>query len=114
MGNCLVLQESQVNNTENLDVRQTRSCTFSTSKHILSVPAAQMMIEENAVGAEVVQIKLVVKKHQLKEMLTKELVSIDDMILLLNKERSKRCKQEKERREWRPALESIPEESQFF
>jgi hypothetical protein len=113
MGNCLVIQESQANNTENLDVQQTEPCTFSTSKHTPGA-SAQMVIEENIVRADAVQIKLVVKKHQLKEMLTKKLVSIDDIIFLLNKERSKRCEHDKERREWRPALESIPEETQFF
>lgn len=113
MGNCLVFHDSQMNNTENSDVRQTASCTFSTNKNILSA-SAQMVIGEKVVGEAAVRIKLVVKKHQLKEILSKEMTSIDDMILLLNKERSKRCENDKERREWRPLLESIPEENNFF
>ncbi|KAJ3700172.1 hypothetical protein LUZ61_003877 [Rhynchospora tenuis] len=113
MGNCLVLQDSQMNNTEDLEVGQTATCTFSTIKHTVSA-SAKMVIEENAVGAEAVRIKLVLKKNQLKEMLRKELVSVDDIISLLNTKRSKRCENDKERRDWRPVLESIPEESQFF
>lgn len=112
MGNCLVLHDSHTKNNDNSDVQQTASCTFSTNKHILGA-SAQMVIEEKVVG-EAVRIKLVVKKHQLKEMLSKETISIEDMILLLNKERRKRFENDKERREWRPLLESIPEENHFF
>lgn len=113
MGNCLLLQDSEVNNTKNLEVRESESCSFSMETHLLGA-SAQMVIEESKTGAEVIRIKLVVKKHQVKEMLRKELISIDDMISLLSRERSKRCKNDRERRDWRPALESIPEESNFF
>lgn len=73
--------------------------------------AAAAGVDDPAAGAAV-RVKLVISKQELKKMLDKEGMSLDDMVSLMRKEASGR-EQEEEFccGGWRPALESIPEGS---
>jgi hypothetical protein len=73
-------------------------------------PAAAAGVNDPAGAA--VRVKLVISKQELKKMLDKEGMSLDDMVSLMHKEASDR-EQEEEFccGGWRPALESIPEGS---
>ncbi|OEL31772.1 hypothetical protein BAE44_0007209 [Dichanthelium oligosanthes] len=62
--------------------------------------------------AGAVKVKLVISKQELKKMLDKEGMSLDDMVSLMRKEASDRDREQEECcGGWRPALESIPEGS---
>jgi len=75
------------------------------------LPAASVLPVKKA-PAGTVRVKLVISKQELKKMLDKEGMSLDDMVSLMRKEASGR-EQEEEFccGGWRPALESIPEGS---
>ncbi|KAF0896497.1 hypothetical protein E2562_024356 [Oryza meyeriana var. granulata] len=68
-------------------------------------PAAAAAVDTGGV----VRVKLVISKQQLKKMLHKDAISLDDMVSLMQKQASEQeiisC------RGWRPALKSIPEGS---
>ncbi|KAL5203784.1 hypothetical protein ABZP36_008655 [Zizania latifolia] len=131
MGNCVVIQ----GRNEEIEImgmdaggeilKQLQSSASSPKKvqqdALLSddgaVPAQQHLLPAKAEAAAaaaspgvVVRVKLVVSKQELKRMLHKEAVSLDDMVLsLMQKEAGEQetisC------RGWRPALGSIPEGS---
>ncbi|KAL6870946.1 hypothetical protein ACP4OV_014794 [Aristida adscensionis] len=60
-----------------------------------------------------VRVKLVISKQELRRMLAKESVSLDDVASLMRREADRRRGEERVwcRGGWRPALESIPEGS---
>ncbi|CAO2145624.1 unnamed protein product [Urochloa humidicola] len=58
-----------------------------------------------------VRVKLVISKQELKKMLDKEGMSLDDMVSLMRKEQASDREWEECCGGWRPALESIPEGS---
>lgn len=57
----------------------------------------------------VVRVKLVITKKELKAMLTKEEVSLVDMVSLFQGSDQRKESDEESVRGWRPSLESIPE-----
>lgn len=58
-----------------------------------------------------VRVKLVISKQELKRMLDKEGMSLDDMVSAMRKEAVDRESESECCGGWRPALESIPEGS---
>ena len=114
MGNCLVIQDrkeikimSVVDGSEVLKMPSPGSFKVQdalTDPGVLPVKAPAAAVDP----AGAVRVKLVISKQELKKMLDKEGMSLDDMVSLMRKEAGDR-----EREEccggWRPALESIPE-----
>jgi len=96
MGNCLVIQDRKEIKIMSMDGSQVLPDVFP-------VKAPASVVDPGAA-----RVKLVISKQELKKMLDKEGMSLDDMVSLMQKEESDR-----EREEccggWRPALESIPE-----
>ena len=121
MGNCLVIQDRKEMRIVSVD---------DVSSEVLKVPPCSrlMKVHDDSLGepqplpaasvlpvnapAGTVRVKLVISKRELKKMLDKEGVSLDDVVSLMRKEAS-----DSEQEEgyccggWRPALESIPEGS---
>ena len=99
MGNCLVIQDRKEIKIMSVDGSQVLPDVFP-----VKAPASVV----DPAGAA--RVKLVISKQELKKMLDKEGMSLDDMVSLMRKEAGDR-----EREEccggWRPALESIPEGS---
>ncbi|PAN16053.1 hypothetical protein PAHAL_3G029300 [Panicum hallii] len=97
MGNCLVIQDRKEIKIMSVDGSQVLPDVFPVKA------AAASVVDSGAA-----RVKLVISKQELKKMLDKEGMSLDDMVSLMRKEASDR-----EREEccggWRPALESIPE-----
>ncbi|CAN6325848.1 unnamed protein product [Urochloa humidicola] len=111
MGNCLVIQDSKeikIMSVDGSEVLKMPSPTSSlkVQESLPDVIPAKMPAVVVDPGA--VRVKLVISKQELKKMLDKEGMSLDDMVSLMRKEAS-----DTERDEccggWRPALESIPE-----
>ncbi|WVZ88365.1 hypothetical protein U9M48_034895 [Paspalum notatum var. saurae] len=120
MGNCLVIQGrkeikimsvvdgSQVLKMPSLGEPLPAAVSLLPVK---AAPAAAAVIDDDAAGAAV-RVKLVISKQELKKMLDKEGMSLDDMVSLMRKEAIDREREEEECcGGWRPALESIPEGS---
>ncbi|CAL4995493.1 unnamed protein product [Urochloa decumbens] len=121
MGNCLVIQDrkeikimSIVDGSavlkmpppSSLKIHGSLASDQSLTSGLPAVKAPAAAVDP----AGAVRVKLVISKQELKKMLDKEGMSLDDMVSLMRKEASDR-----EREEccggWRPALESIPEGS---
>ncbi|OAY66463.1 hypothetical protein ACMD2_26393 [Ananas comosus] len=109
MGNCFVVEERKVASVMKME---------GGGDH--QVPMAQLGGRDHDPTAGVggggqLRIKLVVSKQELKAMLSREVISLEDMISLLHKEANKGSERDKERsmQGWRPALESIPEGNDF-
>jgi hypothetical protein len=126
MGNCLVIQVRNkeiikimsVDGSEVLAEMPPPSSSSRLKKVQESLPADVLPPVKKVPAAAVadpiasdgVRVKLVISKQELKKMLDKEGVSLDDMVSLVRKEQAS----DRERPEeccggWRPALESIPE-----
>jgi hypothetical protein len=130
MGNCLVIQDRKeikmmrveggkvlqmslpplkVLQEEGLAEPQKSTGHSTVPRSVLPAPAAVV-----ADPGAAVRVKLVISKQELKRMLDKEGMSLDDMVSVMRKEAVAR---ESEQHEccggWRPALESIPEGSGF-
>uniref|UniRef100_A0A0E0MCJ8 Uncharacterized protein n=1 Tax=Oryza punctata TaxID=4537 RepID=A0A0E0MCJ8_ORYPU len=127
MGNCLVIQDGRdkeikimgMDGGEILKLHQDAALAtgFAPSHGIVvsDDPAADMAKAPPAAAAAVdtaggvVRVKLVISKQQLKKMLHKDGVSLDDMVSLMQREASEQ--EMISYRGWRPALKSIPEGS---
>jgi hypothetical protein len=126
MGNCLVIQVRNkeiikimsVDRSEVLAEMPPPSSSSSRLKKVQeSLPADVLPVKKvpaaavaDPIASDGVRVKLVISKQELKKMLDKEGVSLDDMVSLVRKEQAS----DRERPEeccggWRPALESIPE-----
>jgi hypothetical protein len=121
MGNCLVIQDrkeikimSVVDGGEVLKMPSPGMRSLKVPPEALCErlppPAAAASVDDPAAGAAV-RVKLVISKQELKKMLDKEGMSLDDMVSLMRKEASDREQEEFCCGGWRPALESIPEGS---
>jgi hypothetical protein len=118
MGNCLVIQDRKeikimsVDGSEVLKMPSPGSDeSLTTSRRIpVKAPAAAVVVDP-AGGAAGVRVKLVISKQELKKMLDKEGMSLDDMVSLMRKDQQASSDREQEEccGGWRPALESIPE-----
>jgi len=117
MGNCLVIQDrkeikimSVVDGSEVLKMPSPGSLKVQealTEPGVLPVKAPAAAVVDPA-GA--VRVKLVISKQELKKMLDKEGMSLDDMVSLMRKDAAIDREQQQECcGGWRPALESIPE-----
>ncbi|CAO2140893.1 unnamed protein product [Urochloa humidicola] len=111
MGNCLVIQDrkeikimSVVNGS--LKIHEALS-DESLTDGLPAVKAPADIVDPS--GA--VRVKLVISKQELKKMLDKEGMSLDDMVSLMRKEQASDREREECCGGWRPALESIPEGS---
>ncbi|KAJ1264767.1 hypothetical protein BS78_08G026500 [Paspalum vaginatum] len=129
MGNCLVIQDrkeikimSVVDSSQVLKMPSPMSSLTKVQGALgeplpaaasllpaKAAPAAAAVIDDDAAGA--VRVKLVISKQELKKMLDKEGMSLDDMVSLMRKEAIDREREEECCGGWRPALESIPEGS---
>ncbi|KAG0528773.1 hypothetical protein BDA96_05G041500 [Sorghum bicolor] len=119
MGNCLVIQDRKEikimsvvdDGGEVLKMPSPAGMRMRSLKVPAAAAAAAAGVDDPAAGAAV-RVKLVISKQELKKMLDKEGMSLDDMVSLMRKEASGR-EQEEEFccGGWRPALESIPEGS---
>ena len=98
MGNCLVIQDRKEIKIMSMDGSQVLPDVFP-----VKAPASVV----DPAGAA--RVKLVISKQELKKMLDKEGMSLDDMVSLMRKEASDREREECCGVGWRPALESIPE-----
>ena len=115
MGNCLVIQDrkeikimSVVDGSEVLKMPSPGSLKVQealTEPGVLPVKAPAAAVDP----AGAVRVKLVISKQELKKMLDKEGMSLDDMVSLMRKEAGDREREECCGVGWRPALESIPE-----
>lgn len=118
MGNCLVIQDS----------KEIKIMSVVDGSEVLKMPSAGSLKVHDSIGeplppsvlpgaaaaadtAGAVRVKLVISKQELKKMLDKEGMSLDDMVSLMRKEASDREQEEYCYGGWRPALESIPEGS---
>ncbi|XP_006663219.1 uncharacterized protein OB11G0041L07_1 [Oryza brachyantha] len=134
MGNCLVIQDRDkeikivaVDGGEILKLQQGVSLAGRTilppshgivsddgdaaleaqqqqQQHLFRAKAAAAVDADG--GGGVVRVKMVISKQQLKKMLHKDAISLDDMVTMMQREASQ---QEMSCRGWRPALRSIPE-----
>jgi hypothetical protein len=127
MGNCLVIQQADdrkeikiVSVVDDGGVLDTPSSSPAGARSLTKVPAAgaAALCEPlpAAGGAASVRVKLVISKQELRKMLDKEGVSLDDMVSSLVRKEASGGGREQELQElccggWRPALESIPEGS---
>ncbi|CAN6362293.1 unnamed protein product [Urochloa humidicola] len=121
MGNCLVIQDrkeikimSVVDGSEVLKMPSPGSLKVhgaladeSLTRGIQAVKTPAAVVDPE--GA--VRVKLVISKQELKKMLDKEGMSLDDMVSLMRKEQASDREREEFCGGWRPALESIPEGS---
>ncbi|CAN6374106.1 unnamed protein product [Urochloa humidicola] len=125
MGNCLVIQDrkeikvmSIVDGSEVLKMPSSSSlkkvhgalADESLTSGIPAVKAPAAAVDPS--GA--VRVKLVISKQELKKMLDKEGMSLDDMVSLMRKEQASDREREECCGGWRPALESIPEGSDIL
>ena len=99
MGNCLVIQDRKEIKIMSMDGSQVLPDVFP-------VKAPASVVDPGAA-----RVKLVISKQELKKMLDKEGMSLDDMVSLMRKEAGDREREECCGVGWRPALESIPEGS---
>lgn len=112
MGNCLVIHQDRkeikiMSVVDGSEVLKMPSPPKSFNVQQEHVKAAAAVVDHGAV-----RVKLVISKQELKKMLDKEGMSLDDMVSLVRREAST----DREQEEyccggWRPALESIPEGS---
>ncbi|KAG8089047.1 hypothetical protein GUJ93_ZPchr0011g27801 [Zizania palustris] len=132
MGNCVVIQ----GRNEEIEImgmdaggeilKQLQSSAASStpkkvqqdalhSDHGAAVPAQQHLLPAKAATSTpaVVRVKLVIRKQELKRMLHKEAVSLDDMVLSLLHKEAAGEQETISCRGWRPALGSIPEGSDY-
>ncbi|KAF8641863.1 hypothetical protein HU200_067566 [Digitaria exilis] len=116
MGNCLVIQDrkeikimSVVDGGEVLKMPSPCSLQDALAEPLPSVLPVKAPVAA-VVDPGAVRVKLVISKQELKKMLDKEGMSLDDMVSLMHKEAIDR-EQEECCGGWRPALESIPEGS---
>ena len=118
MGNCLVIQDRKeikimsVDGSEVLKMPSPGSFKVQdalTDPGVLPVKAPAAAVDP----AGAVRVKLVISKQELKKMLDKEGMSLDDMVSLMRKDAAIDREQQQEEwcGGWRPALESIPEGS---
>ncbi|WVZ54388.1 hypothetical protein U9M48_005194 [Paspalum notatum var. saurae] len=118
MGNCLVIHQDReeikivsVDGSQVLKMPTTPSSMVQEEALQSVLPAAAAAA---AVGdpAGAVRVKLVISKQDLKKVLEKEGVSLDDMVCLMRQAAGDPPIQEEECcGGWRPALQSIPEGS---
>ncbi|XP_066353922.1 uncharacterized protein [Miscanthus floridulus] len=118
MGNCLVIQDRKEMKIVSMD---------DVSSEVLKVPPRSrlMKVHDDSLGeplpaasvlpvkappAGTVRVKLVISKRELKKMLDKQGMSLDDMVVSLMRKETSDHEQEC-CGGWRPALESIPEGS---
>lgn len=125
MGNCLVIQQADdrkeikiVSVVDDDGVLDTPSSSPAGARSLTKVPAAGAAalcepLLPAAGGAAAVRVKLVISKQELRKMLDKEGVSLDDMVSSLVRKEASGGDREQELccGGWRPALESIPEGS---
>nr|CAD1836745.1 unnamed protein product [Ananas comosus var. bracteatus] len=79
------------------------------------LPLKKTPITEAVFEDGVIRIKLVITKQALKDMLRKEIISLDDVISLCQRESRETAKSdEKGCAGWQPALQSIPEGNDFL
>ncbi|CAN6330560.1 unnamed protein product [Urochloa humidicola] len=111
MGNCLVIQdrkEIKIMSVDGSEVLKMPSPTSSLKVQESLQDVIPAKVPAAVVDPGAVRVKLVISKQELKKMLDKEGMSLDDMVSLMRKEAS-----DTEREEcfggWRPVLESIPE-----
>ena len=98
MGNCLVIQDRKEIKIMSMDGSQVLPDVFP-------VKAPASVVDPGAA-----RVKLVISKQELKKMLDKEGMSLDDMVSLMRKDAAIDREQQQECcGGWRPALESIPE-----
>jgi hypothetical protein len=109
MGNCLVIKIMRV------DGSKVSSPPLKVEKEVephpgISVLPARAPVVDDP-GAPAVRVKLVISKQELKRMLDKEGMSLDDMVSAMHKVAviDRECCGG-----WRPALESIPEGTGFW
>ncbi|RCV04782.1 hypothetical protein SETIT_1G028900v2 [Setaria italica] len=113
MGNCLVIKvrkEIKIMSVDGSEVLKMPSSTSSLKVQeslpdVLPVKAPAAVVDPGAA----VRVKLVISKQELKKMLDKEGMSLDDMVSLMRKEQAKDDREQECCGGWRPALESIPE-----
>uniref|UniRef100_A0A0A9DHS4 Uncharacterized protein n=1 Tax=Arundo donax TaxID=35708 RepID=A0A0A9DHS4_ARUDO len=124
MGNCLVIQDRKeikimrVDGTKVLKMPSPAS-SFRHIQESLAEPlrshdiSGVLPVKAPAGVADpgAVRVKLVISKQELKRMLDKEGMSLDDMVSLMRKEAIDRESDQECCGGWRPALESIPEGS---
>ncbi|XP_062204127.1 uncharacterized protein LOC133906280 [Phragmites australis] len=124
MGNCLVIQDrKEIKIMRVADGSKVLKVpTPSSLKHVQEAIAEPLPshsisgvlpVKAPAAVADpgAVRVKLVISKQELKKMLEKEGMSLDDVVSLMRKEASDRESQQECCGGWRPALESIPEGS---
>ncbi|XP_062183128.1 uncharacterized protein LOC133887190 [Phragmites australis] len=126
MGNCLVIQGREEIKIVRVDggkvlkmpspsLRHAQESLAETSSslpgHGISgvLPVKAQAAVVGPAGA--VRVKLVISKQELKKMLDREGVSLDDMVSLMRKEAIDRQSDQECCGGWQPALESIPEGS---
>ncbi|KAL6640413.1 hypothetical protein ACP70R_021536 [Stipagrostis hirtigluma subsp. patula] len=125
MGNCLVIQ----------DRKEIKIMRVDGSKQVLKIPAPSSSKVHDALAESppghgisgvlpvkvpaavtdpgAVRVKLVISKQELKRMLDKEGMSLEDVVSLLRREADDRESERERCGGWQPALESIPEGSDF-
>ncbi|PAN41371.1 hypothetical protein PAHAL_8G038700 [Panicum hallii] len=115
MGNCLVIQDRKEIKIMSVDggevLKMPSPGSLKVQDEALTEPGV-LPVKAPAAGVDpagAVRVKLVISKHELKKMLDKEGMSLDDMVSLMRKEAIDREQQEECCGGWRPALESIPE-----
>ncbi|GJN28292.1 hypothetical protein PR202_gb16400 [Eleusine coracana subsp. coracana] len=119
MGNCLVIQDSgkevKIMSVDNSKVlKESSADEWSQPRKSNGVFSLLPVKAPAAAVADPgpVRVKLVVSKQELKKMLEKEGMSLDDMVSLMRKEAGY-CERDEQQccGGWRPVLESIPEGS---
>jgi hypothetical protein len=115
MGNCLVIQDTkEIKMIMRVDSSEVSSPPLKVEKEVEPhrgsvLPAERAPVVDDP-GAPAVRVKLVISKQELKRMLDKEAMSLDDMVSAMHKVAvidRESCGV------WRPALESIPEGTGF-
>ena len=112
MGNCLVIQDRKEIKIMSMGGGGGEVLKMPSPPGSLSKAADDVIVDADAAAAgaaAVVRVKLVISKQELKKMLDREGVSLDDVVsslVLRNRELEEVCCGG-----WWPALESIPEGS---
>lgn len=116
MGNCLVIQDRKEIKIMSMGGGGGEVLKMPSPPGSLSKAADDVIVDADAAAAgaaAVVRVKLVISKQELRKMLDKEGVSLDDMVSSLVRKEASGGDREQELccGGWRPALESIPEGS---
>ncbi|CAM0149667.1 unnamed protein product [Urochloa decumbens] len=115
MGNCLVIQDRKeieiMNVVDGTEVLKMPSPSSLKVHEALAGESLPDVLPAAVVDHGAVRVKLVISKQELKKMLDKEGMSLDDMVSQMRKEQASDREREECCGGWRPALESIPEGS---